>query len=240
MPTPQRATLAQQLAEDLRLRIVSGEFAAGERVPSEAELSRQHNLSRVTVRTALRALESQGLLEVRHGLGSFVSDFGPGIRTGLQELRSISETIRERGQAPAMQRHSSQRRGADEHEASKLGIGEGDEVTAVERLILADDRAVAFSYDVVPTAIIPSPLLPRLGVESLFATLTEAGLDPRRALAEVHAVHDPDIGWGTDRPDAGLYVLLDQVHLVRRGVAVAWSRTYFVEGRFQFVVLRTR
>jgi GntR family transcriptional regulator len=34
--------------------------------------------------------------------------------------------------------------------------------------------------------------------------------------------------------------LLDQVHYDRSGDPVAYSKTYFVEGRFQFVILRTR
>jgi GntR family transcriptional regulator len=55
----------------------------------------------------------------------------------------------------------------------------------------------------------------------------------------VHAISDESIGWGPQKPVPGLYVLLDQVHFSRRGSAVAYSRTYFVEGRFQFVVLRT-
>ena len=234
-----RTSLARRLAEDVRSRIMSGEYAPGERLPSEAELVRHYEVSRVTVRTALRTLEAQGLVDVRHGSGSFVSDFGAGIRAGLQELRSISDTIREMGHEPGMERHAMQRRPATATEAAKLGVDVGTEVLAVERMILADGQAVAFSYDVVPVAGFSPSLVDQLGTGSLFATLREAGLMPSRALAEVHAISDESIGWGPQKPVPGLYVLLDQVHFSRRGSAVAYSRTYFVEGRFQFVVLRT-
>jgi GntR family transcriptional regulator len=234
-----RTSLARRLAEDVRSRIMSGEYAPGERLPSEAELVRHYEVSRVTVRTALRTLEAQGLVDVRHGSGSFVSDFGAGIRAGLQELRSISDTIREMGHEPGMERHAMQRRPATVTEAAKLGVDAGTEVLAVERMILADGQAVAFSYDVVPLAGFSPALVDQLGTGSLFATLHEAGLMPARALAEVHAISDESIGWGPQKPVPGLYVLLDQVHFSRRGSAVAYSRTYFVEGRFQFVVLRT-
>ncbi|WP_232665249.1 GntR family transcriptional regulator [Pseudonocardia sp. TRM90224] len=238
-PLGGRTSLSRRLAEELRSRIMSGEFAPGARLPSEAELVRRYQVSRVTVRTALRTLEAQGLVDVRHGSGSFVSDFGAGIRAGLQELRSISETIREMGHEPGMERHSAIRRPATVVEAGKLGIGAGAGVFAVERMILADGQAVAFSYDVIPLAGFPPELVDQLGTGSLFATLAEAGTMPARALAEVHAISDETIGWGPQRPDPGLYVLLDQVHFSRRGSAVAYCRTYFVEGRFQFVVLRT-
>ncbi|MCO1655468.1 GntR family transcriptional regulator [Pseudonocardia humida] len=234
-----RTSLARRLAEDVRSRIMSGEYAPGERLPSEAELVRHYEVSRVTVRTALRTLEAQGLVDVRHGSGSFVSDFGAGIRAGLQELRSISDTIREMGHEPRMERHARQRRPATPGEAAKLGIAAGEDVLAVERMILADERAVAYSYDVVPLAGFPDELVEQLGAGSLFGTLDAAGLMPARALAEVHAISDETIGWGPQKPVPGLYVLLDQVHFSRRGSAVAHSRTYFVEGRFQFVVLRT-
>jgi GntR family transcriptional regulator len=234
-----RTSLARRLAEDVRSRIMSGEYAPGERLPSEAELVRRYEVSRVTVRTALRTLEAQGLVDVRHGSGSFVSNFGAGIRAGLQELRSISDTIREMGHEPRMERHSRARRPATEVEAAKLGVAAGAEVFAIERMILADEQAVAYSYDVVPIAGFPAELVDELGVGSLFATLDAAGLMPARALAEVHAISDETIGWGPQKPVPGLYVLLDQVHFSRRGNAVAHSRTYFVEGRFQFVVLRT-
>jgi GntR family transcriptional regulator len=234
-----RTSLARQLAEDVRSRIMSGEFAPGERLPSEADLVRCYEVSRVTVRTALRTLEAQGLVDVRHGSGSFVSDFGGGIRAGLQELRSISDTIREMGHEPRMERHASERRPATATETAKLGIPVGAEVLALERMVLADEQVVAYSFDVVPLDGFPVELVHQLGAGSLFATLAEAGIMPSRALAEVHAISDETIGWGPQKPVPGLYVLLDQVHFSRRGSAVAYSRTYFVEGRFQFVVLRT-
>ncbi|HLU59885.1 MAG TPA: GntR family transcriptional regulator, partial [Pseudonocardia sp.] len=158
-----RTSLARRLAEDVRARIMSGEYAPGERLPSEAELVRRYEVSRVTVRTALRTLEAQGLVDIRHGTGSFVSDFGTGIRAGLQELRSISETIREMGHEPGMECHKRERRPATAVEATKLGIPKGAEVLAVERMILADGEAVAYSYDAVPLEGFPAELVDELG-----------------------------------------------------------------------------
>lgn len=239
-PLRSRSTLGRELAEGLRSRIMSGEFAPGQRLPSEAELGRFYGVSRVTVRTALRSLESQGLIDVRHGSGSFVSDFGGGIRAGLQELRSISDTIREMGHEPGMDRHSATLRTATPEEAEKLDLDSDVEVLALERMILADGRAVAYSYDVIPIGGFSPEIVEQFGSGSVFATFDKAGIIPVRAIAEIHAIADESIGWGPQKPVPGLFLLLDQVHVDQRGTAVAYSRTYFVEGRFQFVVLRTR
>jgi GntR family transcriptional regulator, transcriptional repressor for pyruvate dehydrogenase complex len=62
------------LADDLRERILSGEFAEGTPLPPERELVVQTNMSRATVREALRVLEAQGLLRIKAGRagGAFV------------------------------------------------------------------------------------------------------------------------------------------------------------------------
>ena len=60
-------TLYQQIADDLRRRILSGDLAVGDDVPSEGELAEQWRTSRGPVRNALAALRSEGLVETRRG-----------------------------------------------------------------------------------------------------------------------------------------------------------------------------
>jgi GntR family transcriptional regulator len=237
---PQGSNLGRELAENLRTRIVGGEFPAGSRLPSETAISETYGVSRVTVRTAVKLLESQGLVNVRHGSGTYVADFGGQVRTGLQELRSITETIQEMGLTPRMERYRMEQRPATPEEAAKLGIEADTDVISIQRAILGDEIVMAYSYDVIPSSLIPPSHVGELGVGSLFRVLDSLGLQPVRALAELHAVTSNHVAWGPSQPENGLYLLLDQVHQDRRGAAVAYSKTYFVEGRFQFMILRTR
>jgi len=79
--SPHRGTsLGRQVAQHLRSRIMQGEFTPGARMPSETQIAQEYGVSRVTVRTAVKLLESQGLVDVRHGSGTFVCDFGTGIK----------------------------------------------------------------------------------------------------------------------------------------------------------------
>lgn len=64
----------RQLAARLKNAIQKGHYAPGERVASEHELSRQHNLARVTVRKATELLVVEGMLERRPGKGLYVRE----------------------------------------------------------------------------------------------------------------------------------------------------------------------
>lgn len=62
----------EEIADDLRRAIRSGEFRPGARLPSEAELARHHGRSVPTIQNALRLLSAEGLIDKRHGSGGFV------------------------------------------------------------------------------------------------------------------------------------------------------------------------
>ncbi|GAA1174997.1 FadR/GntR family transcriptional regulator [Nesterenkonia xinjiangensis] len=59
------------LTEHLRRRILDGEIAVGEKLPSEAQLITEHKVSRTVVREALGRLQIAGLIRTRRGAGSF-------------------------------------------------------------------------------------------------------------------------------------------------------------------------
>ncbi|MFI9381884.1 FadR/GntR family transcriptional regulator [Kutzneria sp. NPDC052558] len=62
-----RGRVADQIVEDLRRQILSGELADGARLPSERELAAQYDVSAPTVREAVRVLTAMGLLSTRNG-----------------------------------------------------------------------------------------------------------------------------------------------------------------------------
>ena len=63
-----------QLSSLIRRCISSGLLKPGDQLPSESELCRHFEISRSTVRQALKELEEQGLILRRQGLGSFVAE----------------------------------------------------------------------------------------------------------------------------------------------------------------------
>ncbi len=65
-------SLRNQVYAQLKTRLLEGAWKPGEKIPSESQLCEQFGVSRVTVRAAIQQLEILGLLETRHGGGSYV------------------------------------------------------------------------------------------------------------------------------------------------------------------------
>ncbi|ALJ19873.1 FadR/GntR family transcriptional regulator [Microbacterium sp. No. 7] len=83
-----RKSLVNVVADALLDRIVAGELDVGAALPSEAEIGEEFEVSRVTVREALRVLTAQGVVQVASGIGSSVRP--------IDEWRSIDALVRYR------------------------------------------------------------------------------------------------------------------------------------------------
>jgi GntR family transcriptional repressor for pyruvate dehydrogenase complex len=73
LPVNAGARLSVQVADQLAAQIHAGQFAPGDKLPTEANLVEQFKVSRTVVREAMSRLKSVGLLESRQGSGVFVS-----------------------------------------------------------------------------------------------------------------------------------------------------------------------
>jgi GntR family transcriptional regulator, transcriptional repressor for pyruvate dehydrogenase complex len=69
----QRTSKTVQLSKSIAQRIVDGQFPAGTLLASENELSSAYAMSRPQVRQALQRLAATGLIETKHGLGSYIN-----------------------------------------------------------------------------------------------------------------------------------------------------------------------
>jgi len=73
-PPPDRQPLWRRVEQSLHRDILSGTLASGARLPSEPELAQSFAVHRHTVRRAVAALASRGLLRIEQGRGTFVHD----------------------------------------------------------------------------------------------------------------------------------------------------------------------
>jgi GntR family transcriptional repressor for pyruvate dehydrogenase complex len=70
---PIRSTrIYEEIVKQVKLLIAEGKLKSGDRLPPERELAEKFMVSRTSVREALRALESRGLVEIRAGEGAFI------------------------------------------------------------------------------------------------------------------------------------------------------------------------
>ncbi len=82
--------LYEKVVEQIESSILSGQIKAGERLPSERELSDDFGVSRTAIREAIKALSEKGLVEAYPGRGTFVTDATPrAVRNTLSRMMRI-------------------------------------------------------------------------------------------------------------------------------------------------------
>jgi GntR family transcriptional regulator len=126
----------QSIADELRSRLA--ESGAGTLLPSEAELSAEFGVSRVTIRRALDILRDAGLVESRQGFGWYVA--GVPLRQRLGELLTIEGQLAESGIRAERRVLEFAFEPAPGRVAEVLGT---DQVLRVKRINLADGEPFA-------------------------------------------------------------------------------------------------
>jgi GntR family transcriptional regulator len=97
-----------QIAESMQEQIESGQLKPGDRIPAERTLSEMLEVNRMTVRRALRVLESRGLVVRLQGDGTYVAE--PKIERQAARLTSFTVGMQRRGLQPGAQIVSLERR----------------------------------------------------------------------------------------------------------------------------------
>lgn len=107
-------------------RIMDGEFAVSERVPSENDLVKKFKISRMTANRALKELTEEGYLVRVAGVGTFVADFKS--RGHLLEVRNIAADVEARGHFYAAELITNDSIPAPHDVAQCLGLRPGEKV----------------------------------------------------------------------------------------------------------------
>lgn len=84
-----------QVAEHLRSQIASGKFAVGQKIPSTKELVDEHGVSPGAVRSAVKLLQSEGILIGQSGKGVYVRATPDVAAEETKALKSVDEQIAE-------------------------------------------------------------------------------------------------------------------------------------------------
>jgi GntR family transcriptional regulator len=87
--------ITRQIVDEIRARCASGTLHTGDRLPSVRELARQLSVNQNTVLRAYERLTAEGVLELRHGEGTFVAEFSAGrhLKRELSALEDEAERL---------------------------------------------------------------------------------------------------------------------------------------------------
>lgn len=145
--------LYHQLMEILRSRILRNAWSLGEKLPTEQELCEQYGVSRITVRQALAALEREGLVVRKQGLGTFASI--PRIEQNLASFYSFSQEFKKLGLTPRTEVVDFSIEVADVHLQQILDLKADSTVYQFTRLRLANEVPIAIESTYLPGSLFP-------------------------------------------------------------------------------------
>ena len=228
LPTP----LWSQVSDDLRRRISAGEFP--EAFPGEIALTEQYEVSRHTIREALRVLRGEGLVRSERGRVSTVESAG--YTQNLGSLYSLFRSLEEQGVA---QRSEILRQGRTVNPtvSAALGLPPDSELVVIERVRIADNSPLAVDTAWLPLTYAQSLLNADLRTTGLYAVLANSAnivvdSGQERVTAMVPPAHIAKLlGMGS----AGAVHYIERIAYAD-DIPMEWRETYIRGDRFSLEV----
>jgi len=229
------------VAQYLREAVRQGKLRPGQRLPGEYQLAEQFNVSRATLRAAIQMLLAHGVLERRHGVGTFVTDSSLlSIEEGLESLVSTTEIIRQHGYEPGTSQIRSEIIPASSQLSEILKVPTETPLLHLSRTRTANQKPVIQSEEYLPTSFLnfeTSP--PRPGDWSLYELLKSTGAPVVSAVCKVTAVAaDGNLSQELKVPLHYPLLLLRQIHYSAEHVPVLYCENYHNSSMIEFQVLR--
>lgn len=172
MPSPKYLEIQNLLLQ----RIKNGDYQEGQLIPKEVDLAEQLNVSRPTVRHAIRNLVQAGYLERRKKRGTIVT------QTKIKQqfthvIESYNTVIQNNGLVAKTQVLNFSTEKANDEVAEALTIKPNTEVYKLVRLRSADNKPVVFVITYLPIAQLPDLQKIDFTHHSLYSELAKAGLE---------------------------------------------------------------
>ena len=233
-----KISLRHSLADELRTRILAGEWRPGERLPSEPELARRRFVSRSSMRAAITVLEEDGFVSRKHGSGTYVTH-RPSLPNDLGRNFGVSSMIARSGMQPGSVAESAGEVPAPPAVAEALGVEPDSPVSSLRRVRTADGRRVVDVNDWCRIDHLAPAELAALGEGSIYTALAERGLAVDHGVARLTPRNaDGEVAERLDVPLGTLLITIDQVDSTADGVPVLVSREHHVADAFTFTLLR--
>jgi GntR family transcriptional regulator len=224
-----------QIAESLIDKIESGELGPGDQLPPERELSQQLGVNRMTLRRALRVLESQGLVVRRHGVGTYIAE--PKIDRPMDVVFRFSLGMQKRGFTPAARLISLEQINLDGSMARELRVPIAALAYRILRLRSINLEPVLLENYTIPVQSFPGLDHFDLETHSLYEVMeTEYGVTIARARQSFEPVLATDFEADLLQVPIGAPLMLEKrLSLDNTGTPVEYGRDRYRGDRFRFV-----
>lgn len=146
--------LSQLTKKSILNYIKSMDFHKDTKLPREELLAKELGVSRITVRSALNELATEGIIFRRQGRGTFVNTQALHMNVVFNPIGDLRDVIASGGYKVKTEILSVYKRGATEDESLKLQIEQDETVLIIERLFYANDMPAIYCLDRIPTKIL--------------------------------------------------------------------------------------
>lgn len=240
MATNRTTPLYQQVFEEIKGAIESGEYAPKERIPSEPELAEQYGVSRITVRRAVEELCSEGYLVKQQGRGTFVST--PHINRRLLQYtvaRGFTQVCEDNGMEPGARVLNRLIVPVRSEEARLLDLSEEALLLYVQRIRTADGQPIFEENIFLPYEGYQSLMTEDLNDVSMFDKISEVGgkrpeVPLVRTVEAVRATSEQATRLAISQGDPLLFLNVCFGDADRKPVCI--GRQYYVGSRYRFVL----
>ncbi len=152
------APLYLQIKQFINDKIESGQWPVGHQITTEIELTKQFDVSRMTVNKAIRDLVSEGKLQRKPRLGTFVCAPEEKAESPLLDIRNIAEEVTQRGKTYTSKVIKQVAIRADERIATKLGVMLNTSIFYSEIIHFEDNSPIQLELRWVNAAYAPNYL----------------------------------------------------------------------------------
>ncbi len=221
-------------------KIIS-ETAPGDRLPAEPLLAKSLGVSRATLREAMRAFESQGLILRRQGIGTFVVSRHEVIESGLEVLESIETLAKKIGLNVSMGDLQIDR---IRRMINRLVYSTWRRVIPllrVRRTILTEARPVAYLIDILPEDMLKhSDLQTGFTGSVLDLLLRRSSLPLSKSIANIQAeAASSEVARALQIQRGDVLLVFIAQLFEADGRMVDYSTSFFLPGYFRFHVVRS-
>jgi len=236
----QRLPLPLVVRDKIQQMIQSNRLAPMSRLPNEAEFAKMLNVSRSSLRAALRLLENEGAIVTRHGLGTFIRNGMSFVRNPLEISFGVTRIIESMGLRPGTAKLEIIHDKASGTMSEKLRLDPGSPIVILKRVRTADEKPLVYTIDVISEAILGGRKIPPNFNSSLYNFLDKkCNREVDYSLAKVTSkIARSEISEKLDIPSESIILLIEQIDYNMKNLPITYTEEYWRQDIIEFTIFR--
>lgn len=232
--------LYQQIADDIKQKIETGEYKSGQMIPSETKLCELYEVSRITVRNAISSLVEEDILIKRHGKGTFVQT----VKMQLDNMNFSGFTSEWNRQNISSYSRVLQleKVAASDKIAQKLQVTSGAPVVYLKRQRFADGKALVLEHVYLPYEKYAFLLTMDMNGKSLYQVIGDkTGLNPEHTCSSTTVMEvnnaTPDEASLLDLGDRDVVFVMSEIVKTPADEVVHYTKQIVSGGYIQYTMV---